>query len=81
MPAYAAVREQRGRKEADGLAAAAFRWYAAALAGVRMVRPTVPVIANVTAREVSDPAEIRRSLEAQVTGSVRWTESMQCLRD
>jgi [acyl-carrier-protein] S-malonyltransferase len=53
---------------------------AVALAGVPMKSPSVPVIANVTAREVSDPAEIRRSLEAQVTGSVRWTESMQCLR-
>ena len=53
---------------------------AVALAGVPMKSPSVPVIANVTAREVSDPAEIRSSLEAQVTGSVRWTESMQCLR-
>lgn len=39
--------------------------------------PRVPVICNVEAVEVSDPETIRRTLEAQVTGSVRWSESIQ----
>jgi [acyl-carrier-protein] S-malonyltransferase len=42
--------------------------------------PPIPVISNVTAAPVTEPAEIRRTLEAQVTGSVRWSESMQFLR-
>ncbi len=50
------------------------------LAAVPMRAPSVPVISNVTAAAVSDPADIRRTLEAQVTGSVRWSESMQLLR-
>ena len=47
---------------------------AAALAKVAMRAPAVPVIANVTAAPVSDPAEIARLLVAQVTGTVRWRE-------
>ncbi len=39
--------------------------------------PSVPVICNFEATEVSDPDTIRRTLEAQVTGSVRWSESIQ----
>lgn len=50
------------------------------LANTAMTAPAVPVISNVTAAPVADPAEIRRTLEAQVTGSVRWSESMQFLR-
>ena len=49
------------------------------LAATRMTRPRCPVIANVTAQAVTEPDEIRRTLEAQVTGSVRWTESMRLL--
>ncbi|NDV00834.1 ACP S-malonyltransferase [Pseudoroseicyclus tamaricis] len=49
---------------------------AAALAEVTLNAPAVPVVANVTARPVSDPAEIRELLVAQVTGSVRWRESV-----
>jgi [acyl-carrier-protein] S-malonyltransferase len=37
-------------------------------------RPIVPIVANVTARATSDPAEIRRLLVEQVTGMVRWRE-------
>ncbi len=50
---------------------------AAALAGVAIARPAVPVVANVRAEAVSDPEDIRRLLVAQVTGSVRWRESVQ----
>lgn len=49
------------------------------LARAAIGSPSVPVISNVTAAAVGDPAEIRRTLEAQVTGSVRWSESMQHL--
>ena len=49
---------------------------AAALAGVAIAVPAVPVVANVKAEAVSDPEEIRRLLVAQVTGRVRWRESV-----
>ena len=48
-----------------------------ALGGVAMNAPIVPVVANVTARPVSDPAEIKRLLVEQVTGRVRWRECVQ----
>jgi [acyl-carrier-protein] S-malonyltransferase len=42
------------------------------------IRPPVrPLVANVTAKEISQPEEIRRLLVAQVTGLVRWRESVQ----
>jgi len=49
---------------------------AEALAGVEIAAPKVPVVANVRAEAVTDPAEIRRLLVEQVTGSVRWRESV-----
>ncbi|MGR3713947.1 MAG: ACP S-malonyltransferase [Shimia sp.] len=49
---------------------------AEALATVGIKAPAVPVIANVRAAAVSDPDEIRRLLVEQVTGSVRWRESV-----
>ena len=52
---------------------------AAELATVYIQPPTLPVICNFGASAVSDPAEIRSMLEKQVTGSVRWTESIQAL--
>ena len=45
-----------------------------ALSGVEMQAPSVPLVANVLARPISDPAEIRDSLIEQVTGTVRWRE-------
>ncbi|HEY7798124.1 MAG TPA: ACP S-malonyltransferase [Hyphomonadaceae bacterium] len=48
-----------------------------ALAGVKVNRPSVPVVANVIARPVQEPADIRRLLVEQVTGRVRWRESIQ----
>jgi ABC-type nitrate/sulfonate/bicarbonate transport system substrate-binding protein len=49
---------------------------AEALAGVVVSAPVVPVVANVCAEAVADPDLIRRLLVAQVTGSVRWRESV-----
>jgi [acyl-carrier-protein] S-malonyltransferase len=49
---------------------------AQALATTQVLAPKVPVVANVLARPVSDPSEIVRSLVAQVTGTVRWRESV-----
>jgi [acyl-carrier-protein] S-malonyltransferase len=49
---------------------------AGALAKVQMVSPVVPLVANVLARPITDPAEIVTSLIAQVTGTVRWRESV-----
>ena len=49
---------------------------AEALAGVAMKAPVVPVVANVIARAISDPGEIRARLVEQVCGVVRWRESM-----
>ena len=47
-----------------------------ALTRVPMAAPCVPLVANVTAAPVSDPATIRNLLVEQVTGTVRWRESM-----
>jgi [acyl-carrier-protein] S-malonyltransferase len=49
---------------------------AAALAEVRIKPPVVPVVANVLVKPISDPGEIVRALVAQVTGTVRWRESV-----
>jgi len=48
----------------------------AALADVEVLTPMVPVVANVVAGPVSDPGEIRARLVEQVTGTVRWRESV-----
>jgi [acyl-carrier-protein] S-malonyltransferase len=47
-----------------------------ALAGVVISAPHVPVVANVRAEAVTEPDRIRALLVAQVTGSVRWRESV-----
>src|SRR5215213_1723235 len=47
-----------------------------ALAKVTIKPPSVPLVANVLAKPTSDPAEIVRGLVAQVTGNVRWRESI-----
>jgi len=47
-----------------------------ALSGVEMAAPKVPLVANVLAAPVSAPAEIRKLLVSQVTGAVRWRESV-----
>ena len=47
-----------------------------ALAGVDIQPPAVPLIANVRAEAVIEPGAIRRLLVEQVTGTVRWRESI-----
>ena len=47
-----------------------------------LVRPaTIPVVANVDARPVSDPVAIRERLVEQVSGAVHWTDCVLALRD
>jgi len=48
----------------------------AALAGIAINPPKPPLVANVSATAIDDPAAIRASLVAQVTGAVRWRESV-----
>ena len=50
-----------------------------ALAAVPVHAPVVPLVCNVTARPITEPEEIRRRLVEQVTGMVRWTESIRWL--
>jgi len=52
---------------------------AAELASVDLRTPEIPVVCNFTADVATDPADIRTNLEQQVTGSVRWIESVQKL--
>ena len=52
---------------------------AAALERTPPVLPVVPLIANVTAAKVTDPAEISRLLVQQVTATVRWRESVETM--
>jgi [acyl-carrier-protein] S-malonyltransferase len=52
---------------------------ARALENVKINQPAVPLVANVIAHAVTDPAEIRSLLVKQVTGSVRWRESVMYL--
>jgi [acyl-carrier-protein] S-malonyltransferase len=49
---------------------------AEALAGVMIKPPAAPLVSNVLAVAVTDPEEIRRRLVEQVTGTVRWRESV-----
>jgi [acyl-carrier-protein] S-malonyltransferase len=48
-----------------------------ALADVAMKAPVVPVVANVTVSPLTDPDEIRQRLVEQVTGRVRWRETVE----
>jgi [acyl-carrier-protein] S-malonyltransferase len=54
---------------------------AEALGKVEVKRPVVPVVANVLAAPISDPAEIKRRLVEQVTGTVRWRECVLAMAD
>lgn len=49
---------------------------AAALASVDIRTPTAPLVSNVVAQAIADPADIRRRLVEQVTATVRWAESV-----
>ena len=52
-----------------------------ALADAPLSAPSVPVYANVTAAPAQDPTEIRRLLVDQVTGMVRWRESVAAMAE
>jgi [acyl-carrier-protein] S-malonyltransferase len=52
-----------------------------ALAAVEIAPPVVPLIANVTAAPAEEPDTIRRQLVEQVTGLVRWRESVLAMKD
>jgi [acyl-carrier-protein] S-malonyltransferase len=54
---------------------------AKALETAEVRAPVVPLVANVTARPTSDPAEIKANLVRQVTGMVRWRESIGWLAE
>jgi [acyl-carrier-protein] S-malonyltransferase len=48
-----------------------------ALKDIKIARPKPPLVANVTASAVVDPDDIRKNLVAQVTGTVRWRETIE----
>jgi [acyl-carrier-protein] S-malonyltransferase len=50
-----------------------------ALANVNIKRPAVPVVANVLAKPIQEPAEIVAALVKQVTGTVRWRQSIAAM--
>jgi [acyl-carrier-protein] S-malonyltransferase len=52
-----------------------------ALAATDIKAPIVPVVSNVTAQAVSDPAAIRDLLVQQITGMVRWRESVSWMKE
>ncbi|MTI00397.1 ACP S-malonyltransferase [Roseibium sp. RKSG952] len=54
---------------------------ASALSNADIKAPVVPLVANVLAQPISDPGEIRRRLVEQVTGTVRWRESVTWLAE
>ncbi|HEX3859895.1 MAG TPA: ACP S-malonyltransferase [Pseudolabrys sp.] len=54
---------------------------AEALANVSVKAPVVSLVANVLAKPVSEPADIVRALVAQVTGTVRWRQSVAFMAD
>jgi [acyl-carrier-protein] S-malonyltransferase len=57
----------------------AYEQLGAALQHVPMQPPRFPVISNVTGAEVRTPIEIRRALQDQVTGTVRWLDCIERL--
>ena len=59
----------------------AYEKFGAALQHVTVQPPRFPVISNVTGDEVKTPIEIHRTLQDQVTGTVRWLDCMQRLLD
>ena len=63
------------------LMASAAQEMATALADTDIRPPRIPVISNVLARPVSDPCDIRRLLVDQITGMVRWRESVKWMSE
>lgn len=62
------------------LMAPAAQEMAYALADTVIRPPYVPIVANVTAKAVTEPSDIRRLLVDQITGMVRWRESVQFMK-
>jgi [acyl-carrier-protein] S-malonyltransferase len=54
---------------------------AEALARIEIKAPSIPLIANVLAAPISDPADIKRRLVEQVTGTVRWRECVIAINE
>lgn len=52
---------------------------AAAIEATNIERPICPIFQNVTAKASQDPAEIKQNLIAQLTGAVRWTQSVEAM--
>ena len=50
---------------------------AQAIEGVKFNNPILPIYQNVTTTAVTDPEEIKKNLIAQLTGSVKWTQTIQ----
>src|SRR5436309_2552281 len=59
----------------------AYKKLGAVLQHVPVQPPRFPVISNVTGEEVKTPIEIRRTLQDQVTGTVRWLDCMERLAE
>lgn len=86
-----ALASERGAKKAvmlpvsapfhSSLMAPAAQKMGAALADTVILLPAVPVVSNVTARGESDPAKIRQLLVDQITGVVRWRESVLWMKE
>jgi [acyl-carrier-protein] S-malonyltransferase len=54
---------------------------AEALSKISVRAPVVPIVSNVLAKPIQDPADIVRALVAQVTGTVRWRDSVAFMAD
>lgn len=52
---------------------------AAAIEATTIERPICPIFQNVTAKPSQDPVEIKQNLIAQLTGAVRWTQSVEAM--
>jgi [acyl-carrier-protein] S-malonyltransferase len=52
---------------------------AAAIEATMFSHPSCPVYQNVVAKAVANPADIKNNLIAQLTGAVRWTQSVQAM--
>jgi [acyl-carrier-protein] S-malonyltransferase len=84
------AKERGARRAAPLSVSAAFhsRWmkpmseeFGGSIKATNFVAPTIPVVANVTARPEHSPDEIRRQLERQTYSSVRWVESVQYMAE
>ncbi|MEM9330252.1 MAG: ACP S-malonyltransferase [Pseudomonadota bacterium] len=91
VEAAASIASEKGAKRAlmlpvsapfhSDLMAPAAEKMSEALSNVDMKAPCVPLVSNVLAAPISDPEEIRNRLIEQVTGQVRWQESIQWMGD